>query len=320
MKSANYLGKRVCQSEAGFSFIEIAIALIIVGLLAGAGFLLLGKTLDSIQRKETVQRLQEAKKALLLYAENQGKLPATADTLYYQKIGSSPIDAWKQPISYKASANVSATFLPALCGKLKSPSTTTGWLALNDVEINSQDYTVGGTGDKAIVALLLSGGARDADPVADDKLLDGGNAAVSGPFVRKYPTESFDDIVMAITAADLYGAIKENFCTATVEVTDTRVSEPLGGIYYIYNNSIDPLKPIGSANQGNSVKVLALMGETIQIKNTTATLNFTVGSNPTRFTSAVVTDTRVLPPPPPLPALPAPPINPIMTVKIVDPP
>lgn len=265
MKDSNY-AKKIFSGQSGFSFIEISVVLIIIGILTGAGMLLFGKTLESGQRKQTLERLKASKDALLLFAENRGQLPLS-DASYYTLIGSSMVDVWNQPISYKVSENVdaalSAAFDPALCGKLKKPTTASNWLTYNDTEINGLDYKADGTGERAAVALLLSGGARDADGNEADgalRFFDGGNA--TGPYVRKYPAENFDDIVVAITADEMYNAIRDNFCMATVTVTDSRA---IGDYYYIYNRTA--AKDIGSANWPETITAKVLFGEQIEIRD-----------------------------------------------------
>lgn len=275
MKRTNGFKKYIVD-DAGFSFIEIAIALIIIGMLSGAGLLLFGKIADSAQRKETVQRMNETKNALLLYAKNQGKLPVV--TGYYQKIGSSPIDSWQNAVSYKVSQNISQEIGTLtqfdVCKRLKNPDgysgwTPASWIAL-DEQIKGVNYLANGTGEKAVVALLLSGGARDADVAGN--LFDGGNATGTPNYVRKYPAEDFDDIVVAITADEMYGAIRDSFCTATVAVTDNRA---VGALYYIFNRTT--LKDIGSANWQDPAVVVdpllrtttvkVLLGEQIEIRD-----------------------------------------------------
>lgn len=295
MKRSNCFGKYI-SCNAGFSFIEIAVALIIIGMLSGAGLLLLGKTLESTQRKETVQRLLEAKSALLLFAENQGKLPVEAG--YYQKTGSSPVDAWQNIVTYKASPNIDI-YIPNpydVCRRTKNPNVAytgwtpgataaSSWIKL-DEQIKGTNYTANGTGGKAVVALLLSGGARDADGAGN--FFDGGNANGTPNYVRKYPAGDFDDIVVAITAEELYGAIKENFCMATVTVTDAR--DPLlgGGLYYVRDNTTNT--DIGTANLNQTVTVRVPFDEKLIIRDaangggTILKAETTITANPTPLT------------------------------------
>lgn len=312
--------KKFTACSAGFSFIEIAIALIIIGVLTGAGFLLLGKTIDSTQRKETVQRLLDAKKALLLFAENKGRFPAFTETIvtpgyydvtldYYQQAGTSPVDVWKNSVKYIVSTNITATGQLDLCKKSKQPNGYTGWagagwLKLND-EVVGVNYLASGSVDrsKTIVALLYSGGARN---VAEDNV----GTALATTYLRKYPSETFDDIVVSITADEFYEAIEKHFCTVTVEITDIRdgnnlVKNPLGlgGVFYVYDKTAAPTKSIGSANAGAvSLEVLVPLGDEVLIKNAGGPL--LLDPTPT-----IVTDTsadKTL-------------LKPTMTVKIVDP-
>lgn len=62
----------------GFTLVELAIVLVIVGLLVGGMAVVLSAALDSANRKETQRRLTQAQEALLGFAAGNGRLPCPA--------------------------------------------------------------------------------------------------------------------------------------------------------------------------------------------------------------------------------------------------
>lgn len=64
--------------QRGFSLIEIAIGLVVMGLLMGAGLALLGNQIEQQKVKDTQKALEEAKEALLGFAVVNNRLPRPA--------------------------------------------------------------------------------------------------------------------------------------------------------------------------------------------------------------------------------------------------
>ena len=62
----------------GFSLIEMAIVLLIMGLLLGGGLALLGPQIESQKIKDTQRILEDAKEALIGFAMANGRLPCPA--------------------------------------------------------------------------------------------------------------------------------------------------------------------------------------------------------------------------------------------------
>ena len=67
--------------ESGFTLIEIAVVLVIVGLLLGSFITSLSSRIETTRRDRTIKQLEEIKLALLGFASAQGRLPCPATAL-----------------------------------------------------------------------------------------------------------------------------------------------------------------------------------------------------------------------------------------------
>jgi len=69
----------VPPSQSGFFLVEVAIAVIVFGILMAGGIAVLRLQTERAQRSETQSALDEAKQALLSYAASNGRLPCPAN-------------------------------------------------------------------------------------------------------------------------------------------------------------------------------------------------------------------------------------------------
>jgi prepilin-type N-terminal cleavage/methylation domain-containing protein len=66
---------RLPGSPAGFSLLELAIGMAVVGMILSGALLISGRFMEFDRREETRQQLRETKAALLVFAKKQGRLP-----------------------------------------------------------------------------------------------------------------------------------------------------------------------------------------------------------------------------------------------------
>lgn len=66
---------KIVRASAGFSLIELAVGMVILGLLLSGGLLVVSKKWMGDQREATRQYLRDVKKELLTYARDHGRLP-----------------------------------------------------------------------------------------------------------------------------------------------------------------------------------------------------------------------------------------------------
>jgi prepilin-type N-terminal cleavage/methylation domain-containing protein len=79
MKSPFPRFSRRLATRHGFTLIEMAIVMVIVGILAGGGAFVMGMLTERKARNESIDYLHQAREALLSHASTQGVLP-WADT------------------------------------------------------------------------------------------------------------------------------------------------------------------------------------------------------------------------------------------------
>ncbi|MEQ1674083.1 MAG: prepilin-type N-terminal cleavage/methylation domain-containing protein, partial [Candidatus Nitrotoga sp.] len=116
------------KHQAGFSLIELAIVLLIVGLLLGGLIPTLSSQIEQQRINETRKQLEEIKQALTGFVIANGRLPcadtnadgeenspcttaATAEGLLpWKSLGVAEQDAWQQVWRYRADQNFSKAF------------------------------------------------------------------------------------------------------------------------------------------------------------------------------------------------------------------
>lgn len=113
--------------QAGFSLIELAVVLVIIGLLVGGGIAALNATTEQTRRAEQRRQLEHVRQALYGFAMSRGRLPcADSDTppdgrenydgsscesgaaqgaLPWLTLGLGRQDAWGHPLYYSVTTN-----------------------------------------------------------------------------------------------------------------------------------------------------------------------------------------------------------------------
>ncbi|MFZ0131441.1 MAG: prepilin-type N-terminal cleavage/methylation domain-containing protein [Desulfobacterales bacterium] len=223
--------------QRGFSLIEIAIVMVIIGLLAGGGISVMGILTQRKARNETIDYLKQAEAALVSFAGINGRLPwadtsangnensgASAGTLPYQTLKLLPTDPNKRSLKYALNGNLGtdrATSCTALrVGLAGGPAVVDGDGAAIPVQV---------------AAVLVSAGVRDAD--GDGNIFDrigtgthqGDNTDGSPNYLRYPPIDVFDDLVVYLGENLLYGEICEYLALA--------VNNNSAGTVYVHNRT-----------------------------------------------------------------------------------
>jgi prepilin-type N-terminal cleavage/methylation domain-containing protein len=228
-------------NSSGFTLLEIAIVMVIIGILTGGGISLMKILTERKARNATVEYLQQARSALISFAENNGRLPwadsdgdgaensgSTNGTFPYLTLQIAPADAYRRVLHYEVNANLTAAHA-ATCGALKTG--LSGRPAVVDSDGSPSSFSV--------AAVLVSAGPMDADSNGNvfDRINSGthqGNNATGSPYLRHPPIEgTFDDLTTYIGGNELFGGMCEylnlavnNTSGVTVHVYDaTRGSD-----------------------------------------------------------------------------------------------
>ncbi len=251
-------------NKHGFTLIEIAIVMVIIGLLAGGGVSLMGMLTQRKARNETIDYLKETKEALISYASINGKLPwadtdgdgsqnnnATSGTLPYLDLKVRPSDPYKRVFRYEINSNL-GTDSPTTCNALK-----TG--------LSSGPRVVDGDGAASsfyIAAILISSGPMDLD--SDGNVFDaitsgshqGDNTDGTPNYIRHTPIDTFDDLVVYIGGNELYG----NLCEYLTLAVNNGIGEPTAYVRDT-NQGID----LGNISGGGSALYEIISGTRVEI-------------------------------------------------------
>jgi prepilin-type N-terminal cleavage/methylation domain-containing protein len=223
----------------GFTLIEIAIVMVIIGLLAGGAVPLMSVLSERKTRTETLDYLIEARAALVNFAKINGRLPwadTTGDgvadanqntgTLPFQTLGIRPADPQRRPLGY-ALNNSLGTDLSTSCFALRAG--LGGAPRVVDFDGTPASFSV--------AAVLISAGSKDADRNGNvfDAVNAGGyigNNANGNPNYIRYPSvTNFDDMVVYLDGVTLFG---ETCGSPEVAVSN---GTSIGANIFVYNRT-----------------------------------------------------------------------------------
>lgn len=265
-------------NSRGFTLIEIAIVMVIIGVLAGGGVSLMGMLTQRKARTETIEYLKQAQAALISFADINGRLPwadtsgdgaenagSSSGNLPYQTLRLSPTDPYKRMLRYEFNANL-ATNLTASCSALRAG--LSGGPNMVDAD--------GAAASFPIAAILVSAGTMDAD--SDGNVFDdistgthqGDNRDGNPNYIRHPSVDDFDDLVVYLGENELYGKICEYLALA--------VNNTSGATVYVYNST--QAADLGTLNDGSS-GVYEIMSRTqIEIRNASGGGGTIIASTP----------------------------------------
>lgn len=206
---------RYLRNRSAFTLIEVAVVMVLVGLVAGGGVVMLRALVEQNQRNETAAYLSEVRQALLTYANVNGRLPypdttgndgvadgdaTVAGTLPYKTLGLRPKDAWSRNLKYQVhpdavTANICTSFKNFLKQDAAGQAVRAGWsLKVWDTDATSAGNPIG------VALVVVSQGANGTLDNASyvDKLgvpVSCDNAT-GNPYLRQKPISTFDDLVL----------------------------------------------------------------------------------------------------------------------------
>jgi prepilin-type N-terminal cleavage/methylation domain-containing protein len=262
----------------GFTLLEIAIVMVIIGILTGGGISLMKMLTERKARNATVDYLQQVRTALISYAAGNGRLPwadsdndgsenssISSGTLPYLTLQLAPADAYKRTLRYEVNANLSVN-RSASCSALKSG------LSVRPMVVDAD----GATAAFNVAAVLVSAGPMDADSNGNvfDALAagthQGNNISGTPNYLRHPPVAAFDDLTTYIGGNELF--------THLCEYLDLAVNNHSGATVYVYD--VNQGNDIGSVPDGNSGAYRVISATRVELRSAAAGGGSVVASTP----------------------------------------
>jgi prepilin-type N-terminal cleavage/methylation domain-containing protein len=252
--------------DKGFTLIEIAIVMVIIGILAGGGVSLMGILSERKIRNETLDYLNEAETSLINFAKINGRLPwADSDgdgnedsstfigTFPFQTLRLSPTDSQKRPLRYELNSGLGID-LSNSCSALR------GGLSGSPLMVDAD----GSPTPFPVAAVLVSAGPKDAD--GDGNVFDdvtagthqGDNRDGNPNYIRYPPNDTFDDMLVYLGEYVLYGEICGNPNLAVSNGTGTNI--------FVFNQTQG--SDIGIVTPGGAISYGIISGSRIELRDT----------------------------------------------------
>ena len=245
--------------------IEIAVVLVIIGLLAGGGVSLMRVLTERKARNEALSYLKDTQFALIGYAERTGRLPwadndgdgtensgVNNGTLSYYTLQVAPRDTYKRVLRYALNPNL-GTSRSISCSALRAG--LTGAPLVVDAD--------GATAPFPVAAIIVSAGPMDSD--RDGNVFDrlaagthqGDNTDGQPNYLKHPPVVGFDDLVIYIGANELY--------TYLCEYSSLAVNNHSGPAVYVYETGQST--DLGSVPAGGSGSFNVLSSSSVELRS-----------------------------------------------------
>ena len=260
--------------QNGFTLVEMAIVMVIIGLLIGGGVKMITVLTQKKYRTENRHYLALVKESLLAYGQANGVLP-WADTngdgisdsnqgqgtLPFQTLGIQPVDGYSRVVGYGVNVNLGVSHSLS-CYTLKA--------GLGGAP-RVVDTGAGGT-VFSVAAVIISSGERDADGAGSvfDIAAGGNNVTGSPNYLISTPTPTFDDMGTYISGWELYSGM-----CSRIPFT---VENATGSIAYIWD--LDAGVDLGSVAAATTQTMRLPAGSRIEFRSGAGGSGSTVTSNP----------------------------------------
>ena len=204
------------QKKEGFTLIELAIVLVVIGLLVGLGTSLIGPLTKQTKVVESREAVKNAKAALLGYAVKYGYLPESTDPDPLGLAGARGMDAWGKDLKYYVATSLDGP------DTLGVPNNACGTTTTNIVvrECISDDCTT--SNPKFNIAFIVYSTGGDADNVCTGTAspfkiwLQGSGYNSPCTYTATNPTYQYDDLIQYATLDEIRSA---SGCSSTTTTT-----------------------------------------------------------------------------------------------------
>lgn len=186
------------KSNTGFTLVELAVSLVVIGLLIGLGTAMVGPLMSAIKVRESRENLGAAVESINSWASSSNRLP---DTTNVSGIVRSPSDAWGRDFIYLYDANLapgSAT-KDTICGR--KTATLTLMDSTTGATIPNVAYIIFSQGDDAASNTTLTSGTLTPAPASPPTIAAAGYVAAGD--VATVTSDTGDDLVRWVTLDEL---------------------------------------------------------------------------------------------------------------------
>ena len=186
-----FIVDRIGPARQGFTFVEIAIVLVIAGILFAVGAKLIGPLTKHAKRAESRKITEAAEESLITHGAINNELPAMGD---FSAAVRNPNDAWQKSIYYVVDSDLTDSATGGICGRR---STNITLKICPDSGCSSPDETI-----RDLAFIILSGGDNYNNQTA------GTQSASSDTTINTYEVDvSVDDYAADMDRAEAYDDI-----------------------------------------------------------------------------------------------------------------
>ena len=213
------MNKRYISKQKGFTLVEIAIVMLIFGLIIGGIMGPLKTQLENIDRKETEKLIDDTKGAMIGFAIRNGRLPcpdttgdgqenkpginctSTRGTVPWATLGVNPQDAWNQPLTYRVDTDFADSTTGTGCPDTDVPGMSFELCSTGNITVRAT--SAGATVASGVPAVIVSHGKNW---VAGGDVNEQENSDNDANFVDKnHINQGYDDFTGWVNINTLVG-------------------------------------------------------------------------------------------------------------------
>lgn len=210
---------KTTSQQSGFTLVEIAIVMVIFGLIIGGLFGPMKTQLENLDRRETLDLIDTTKDAIIGFAIRNGRIPCpdtdndglentagtncsnARGTVPWATLGVGQIDAWKRPLTYRVDTDFADSSDGTGCPDANVPGISFEMCSTGNITV--LDSSGGNQVASGVPAMLVSHGKNWAAAGDSDEQENSDNDA---NFVdRNHINDGYDDLTGWVNPNNLIG-------------------------------------------------------------------------------------------------------------------